>query len=68
MKVDTLKYLSLTLSLSTCILYFAMLFVSLPIYFVLIEKLLDILRDVCWNNVLNQESLVGKDEITIHHH
>ena len=30
MKLNALKYLSLTLSLSKCILYFAILFVSLP--------------------------------------
>ena len=29
----------------------------------MIEKLLDIHRNVFWNNVLNQKSLVGMDEI-----
>ena len=63
MKPNALKSLSLTLSVSTCILYFAMLFVSFIKNFI-IEKLLDIHRDVFWNNVFNPKSFVGKDEIS----
>ena len=59
MKLNALKSLNLTLSISTCIMYFAMLF----ILFFMIEKLLDIHGDVFWNNVLNQK-LLGKDEIS----
>ena len=59
MKLNALKSLNLTLSISTCMMYFSMLF----ILFFMIEKLLDIHRDVFWNNVLNQKSL-GKDEIS----
>ena len=38
---------------------------TLPfISFFMIEKVLDIHRDIFWNNALNQKSLVGKDEIS----